>query len=89
MKKPEYEECTCLRCGECCYTYDVIIPAAETGTATIMKPGGRECPWMTRDEEGITSCKLHNTGRKPLECQLFKMPNEAGICRIGAAMRRK
>lgn len=90
----------CLRCGYCCFAYDVIIvdPKALTKTfkfktvlieELIAKPGNQFCPHQTWDEDK-SICKLHHLKwYKETPCFKYsQIESKNSNCRIGEYLRK-
>jgi len=59
---PDNPQMKCLRCGICC----------ELEPPTLFYPElGKPCRYLTRDENGLASCQLYNSKRRPPACELY------------------
>lgn len=68
----------CLRCGECCYAFEV---------PEINKPGMSQCKHFSRDENGLGVCHIYS--KRPFSCRIFILPDADGVCALGKIKRRK
>jgi len=69
----------CLRCGECCYAFEV---------PEIKKHNHQRCPYFSRDIEGRGICDIYNN--RPYSCRIFILPaDESGNCALGNVLTEK
>jgi hypothetical protein len=91
----------CLRCGYCCFGYDVIIVDPKVITKTfklhsdlseelIHKPCNQFCPHQTWDKD-TSICKLHQfKWYKQTPCfQHSQLEAKNTNCRLGEYLRKK
>ena len=63
----------CLRCGICC----------ELEPPTLWYPElGKPCRYLARDENGLASCLLYGTDKRPRACTLYGW-NGFEVCPVG------
>jgi len=73
----------CLRCGECCYTWEVKMPDGSR------KPERQNCQYLIprRIKEGKWQealCTIHDTPEYPQECK--QATPGIGFCSLGVAI---
>jgi len=63
----------CLRCGECCFAFDV---------PELQKPSHEWCRHFSRDAD-VGICNIYNN--RPKSCRVFILPaGKGGSCVLGA-----
>lgn len=77
LMKQVQEKYECLRCGECCFTWEVH---GVSGYPKGVKPEREQCKHLIpvrKNEETnqweLTECKIHGTKDYPEECERFVM----------------
>ena len=72
MKKPK-----CLRCGECCFAFEV---------PEIQKPSFQKCPYY-KITRGKGTCSIYRN--RPYSCRIFVLPDVNGNCALGAIIKER
>ena len=80
----------CLRCGYCCFHYDVAIinnpTKGITGNNIVWKPSGTRCPHLRGDESGHYICAIHHLPlykHTPCAAHIQMERSPQYYCRIG------
>lgn len=67
----------CVRCGECCFAFEV---------PEISKPDRTWCRHFERGSGSIGVCKIYDS--RPQSCRIFILAGVDGECILGKAIRK-